>query len=303
METSKILVLLFKAEHMHHKNLEAILQYDKIEFEHINDITKISLIKKYKAIYSPIYPIDINTLPPNLQTNTKYIFGPHFSVFPQKEQLELIINENTIYIQPSEWANNIWKYHQELPNNIKIKTLPFCVNTTRFFPIKPIETRTEIFVYYKNREPAEINYILNYFITKNKPIKLFHYRNGYNENDYINTLQNAKYGIWVDAHESQGFALEEALSCDVPLLIWNIKSLNQEYGSNYPNLVASTIPYWDTNCGETFYEKEEFIHKLKTIEQNINNYKPREFILNNLSMEICQRKFIELIGGNQMFPH
>ena len=55
------------------------------------------------------------------------------------------------------------------------------------------------------------------------------YINKYNETDYINYLKECKYGIWVDAHESQGFALEEALSLDVPLLVWNIKSLNQEY--------------------------------------------------------------------------
>lgn len=292
---SRYRVLLFNVDKMHHKNLESLLQYNKFKYEHVNDITKISSTETYDAIYSPTCPIEIKKLPPNLQHNVKYIFGPHFSVFPQREQLTPIIHPNTIYIQPSIWAVNVWKNHPELPSGINIQPIPFSVNTKKFQPIKPIKERNEIFVYYKNREPDEINYILTHFTNKNQPVKLFHYKMGYNENDYLNTLQNAKYGVWVGAHESQGFALEEALSCDVPLLVWNIETLNQEYGSNYPPFIASTIPYWNNTCGEVFYEKEEFINKLKTLEEKIEEYKPREFILNNLSMEICQNHFIQLI--------
>ena len=49
-------------------------------------------------------------------------------------------------------------------------------------------------------------------------------------------MQKAKYGIILDAHESQGFAIEEALSCNVPLLVWNTKFMSQEYGSRYENI-------------------------------------------------------------------
>ena len=55
---------------------------------------------------------------------------------------------------------------------------------------------------------------------------------------FFNYLQNSKYGIWLDAHESQGFALQEALSCNVPLLVWNISSMNQEYNSTYNNKIT-----------------------------------------------------------------
>ena len=295
MENNKTKILLFNIKNMHHKNLESLLQYNKIIFEHIDDISKINNQEFYDAIYSPIQALDIKTLPTNLKSNTKYIFGPHFSVFPNKEQLLPIINENTIYIQPSIWACNVWKNDKNFPNGINIQPIPFCINVTKFKPIKEISERNEIFVYYKNREPDEINYILNHFIKENQPIKLFNYKKGYNENEYIEILNNAKYGIWVGAHESQGFALEEALSCDVPLLVWNVKTLNQEYGSNYPNYNATTIPYWDKTCGEVFYEKNEFIDKLNLLKNNITTYKPREFILNNLSIEKCQNQFLKLI--------
>jgi hypothetical protein len=283
-------IILYNAHNMHHKNLDALTRFDEnIIFEHIQDFNDRKIKDKtFDAIYSPNGPFNINELPNHLKTtNIKYIFGPHFSVFPQIEQINPIIHNNSIYIQPSDWAKNVW---QNIP--IKTQTLPFCVNVNKF---KPIETTKQtIFIYYKNREPTDLNFILKHF--ENQPITVFNYHERYNEEHYLNTLQHAKFGIWVGAHESQGFALEEALSCNVPLLVWNIKSMNQEYRSNYPPIPATTIPYWDETCGEVFYEKNEFIETLHKLECNLNNYKPREYILKTLSPPICQQRFVQLLN-------
>jgi hypothetical protein len=74
------------------------------------------------------------------------------------------------------------------------------------------------------------------------PYKIFNYLQRYNEAEYLTYLQSCKYGIWIDAHESQGFALEEALSCNVPLLVWNVSSLNREENSDYPDVPATPSP-------------------------------------------------------------
>jgi hypothetical protein len=73
--------------------------------------------------------------------------------------------------------------------------------------------------------------------------------------------------------------------------------MNQEYRSKYLPIPATTIPYWDETCGETFYEKHEFLQTLQKFENNLNHYKPRDFILNNLSPSVCQELFINLIDS------
>ena len=108
-------------------------------------------------------------------------------------------------------------------------------------------------------------------------------------------LQNAKYAIWVDAHESQGFAIQEALSCNVPLLVWNTKTMNQEYGSKYSNIHCTTIPYWDQRCGEFFYNINELDETFNLFISKLEIYKPREYILEELSVEKCSERFLELI--------
>ena len=155
--------------------------------------------------------------------------------------------------------------------------------------------KTDVFIYYKSRHPNELTYLKSFLNYKNISYTLFDYTKKYIENDYINTLNKSKYGIWLGRHESQGFALEEALSYNVPLLIWDAKSMNQEYGYNYADIPATVIPYWDERCGEYFYNNTELEKTFDLFISKLETYKPREYILENLSVEKCSEIFLELL--------
>lgn len=282
--------ILFLNTYMHHKNLESLLKYNH-SFDVVNHSNLDSInLSKYDVIYSPSTPIDVKKY-----TNKKFIFGPHFSVFPEKHQMNIIRGNNLIYIQPSDWARDVWR-NNPICHGIRIETLPFCVNTDKFNESKPITTRNEVFIYYKSRHPLELNILHNFMTSNNIPYKLFSYNTRYLEQDYLNCLKNAKYGIWFGRHESQGFALEEALSCNVPLLVWNTTSMKQEYPSNYPDIPATTIPYWDERCGEYFYLPEELPAAFNKFIQKVETYKPREYILENLTTEKCNQLLDDIIS-------
>jgi glycosyltransferase involved in cell wall biosynthesis len=246
-------------------------------------------LSEFDAVYSPCQPIDVSRYP-----NTKFIFGPHFSVFPNTNQMNTIKGKNSIYIQPSDWVVDLWKSFPYC-NDINIKLFAFGVHTDKFNEINSINYRSKVFVYFKRRRPDEIDALLSFLKSKNIEIEIFDYEKKYSEEKYLNYLQNSKYGIWLDAHESQGFALEEALSCNVPLLVWNVSSMNQEYRSSYNNIPATTIPYWDARCGEYFYNVDELEETFNKFLSKIDTYKPREFILENLSMKICEQKLVDII--------
>jgi hypothetical protein len=279
---------------MHIKNDHALKSYKNINLYVTNNIEILNIIdlKQFDCVYSPCFPIDVSKYP-----NTKFLFGPHFSVFPEKHQMDIIRSNNVIYIHPSEWAAKVWEYHP-FCKNIKVLPLPFGVDTDKFSVSQQLDNRENIFIYFKDRNPEELNYLCNYLNDKNLKYIVFSYKNRYNEQDYINYLQNSKYGIWLGRHESQGFALEEALSCNVPLLVWNVTSMNQEYKSNYSDISATTIPYWDERCGEFFYKKEELNDSFILFESKLDIYKPREYILENLTIDKCEEKLINLIKNN-----
>jgi hypothetical protein len=275
----------------HPKNLNAFKNYNiTIHAVHISNFDKVFL-NDYDVVFSPSDPIDVRKYP-----DTKFIFGPHFSVFPEERQMKMIEGKNTVYIQPSEWAKNVWENYSYC-KKITIKSLPFGVDTNRFHEIRPITDRNTVFIYFKRRMPSELNTVYNFLLSKGYNPVVFDYVKKYSEDSYLNCLQNSKFGFWLDAHESQGFALQEALSCNVPLLVWNVSFLNQEYGSSYPKVFATSIPYWSESCGECFTDITEIDQKFNHLIKNLPAYKPRDFILENLSIEKCSSKFIDLVNG------
>ena len=282
--------LLLLDRDFHHKNRAALYAYKNINitpFYSAEELDHIDL-SKYDAVYSPTYPIDVSKYP-----STRFLFGPHFSVFPE-ENLRWIKGQNTTYIQPSIWAADVWRPHK-LCRDLDIRPVPFGVDTDRFTEQKPISERTEVFVYYKTRGPDDLMFIKDKLRELNIQYTLISYDYRYPETEYINILQNAKYGIWVGRHESQGFALEEALSCNVPLLVWDVLSMNQENGPNYDDIPATAIPYWDSRCGEVFYSRAHFGHKYELFMAKLRTFKPREYILAKLTMEKCEEAFLQLI--------
>jgi glycosyltransferase involved in cell wall biosynthesis len=276
---------------LHHKNMNAIQKYSNIHFTTVNSIEECNDLSLYDGVFSPSTIIDVSKYP-----NTKFIFGPHFSVIPN-DFINTINGPNTIYIQPSQWVIDFWKLYP-ICDQFNIQCLPFGVDTERFLPSScgiDNNEKSKVFIYFKGRKPQELQFLVDYLNTNNIEFRIFNYRQRYNEQEYIDYLQSCKYGIWLDAHESQGFALEEALSCNVPLLVWNVSTLNQEDGYTYPDYKATSIPYWDASCGEVFYNDHEFESTFQLFLSKLDVYHPRKYILENLSIDVCEKQFIELL--------
>jgi glycosyltransferase involved in cell wall biosynthesis len=282
--------LLLLDRDFHHKNRAALYAYKSIHitpFYWPDELSRFNL-SEYDAVYSPTYPIDVSKYP-----NTRFIFGPHFSVFPE-QNLQSSKGPKSVYIQPSKWAADVWSV-SPLCKDIDIKPVPFGVDTDRFIETIPLEHRNQVFVYYKTRNPIDLQFILDKLQEIGVTYTLFSYDNRYNEVEYVECLRNAKYGIWIGRHESQGFALEEALSCNVPLLVWDVLSMNQEHGPNYDDIPGTVVPYWDSRCGEIFYKREHFDYTYRVFLSKLDHFKPREYVLSKLTIEKCEQQFINLI--------
>jgi hypothetical protein len=284
----KILII----DEMHFKNkigMLLLLEYLKLEYKFCRYNEVITYIKDYDIIHFHHTPFDTSLFP-----SKKFIFGSAFSVFPNNKLLSINnIHNNSIYIQPSIWAAETWR-NFDVEKFIPIKVFPFSVEVDKFCPIQHSQ-KNEVFIYFKSRKPEEVEYVKQFLNYKNVTYKIFDYIKKYNEEDYLKCLQNAKYGIIIGRHESQGFAIEEALSCNVPLLIWEVKYMSQEYGYNYPDIPATVIPYWDERCGEFFYTAEEFETTYNKFITKLETYNPRQYIMDTLSPQKCGKRFIELL--------
>ena len=285
--------ILFIQRGMHPKNANALMKYNKnitcVLVNHPADLEKMDL-SAFDVVYSPCFPIDIKKY-----STTKFLFGPHFSVFPNENDMKMIEGSNAIYVQPSEWVKTLWMGFR-ICKNIRLESMPFGVDTDKFSSCKDRSQRKNVFIYYKRRRPEELDFVLTFLKSHGFDAKVFNYLTKYPEEEYLAYLQESQFAIWLSAHESQGFALEEALSCDVPLLVWNVSSMSQEYSSGYESSPATSIPYWDQRCGEYFTDSSQLSNIFNQFIHNLLHYQPREFVLDHLSIQKCEQYFVDIVN-------
>ena len=71
--------------------------------------------------------------------------------------------------------------------------------------------------------------------------------------------------------------------------------MNEEYGYFYDDIPATSIPYWDKRCGEFFTDITKMDEIFNLFLSKLETYQPRQYILENLSIEKCEQKLIDLI--------
>jgi glycosyltransferase involved in cell wall biosynthesis len=283
----------------HKKNFEGIQLMCKslnIEFEFTHDKERLK-INNYEILYCISDFIDYKIIPERI----KIIYGPQFWVIPKppivgKFQKEL--QDRCVFNSLSKWVEI---YYLELSSEfiMPISQFPFAVNIEKFSPIE-INKEYDCIVYIKRKLNKIVNFALEILNKKNLKYKIFRY-GSYNEDDYLNSLRKSKFMLTLDAHESQGFALQEAMSTGVPLLVIDAISLYDEtddgINSTYKylkpkELKATSVPYWSDECGIKIKNENDLEESLDLMLVNYKNYKPREFIKKELSPDICMKRIL-----------
>jgi len=283
---------------IHEKNKHGIkLMCDSIKADFIVSNKEDIIFNEWDIVFIPSDIID-----PNYFLNTKnIIYGPHCFLFPTPPWLKNTYQfpPHCKYILPSKWTESYVEETGGLCLPIIIN--PFAVEVEKF---KPIITNKyfECLLYFKHRCPEDIEFVENILQEKKITYKKFIYGK-YKEEDYIKALNECHYGVWVTSTESQGFALQECLSMNVPILVWNATSLFDEHTLEgiqvYKDrigqyeLKGTTIPYWDERCGISFIKKEEFVPSLEIMRSSYTKFHPRDFVLENLSPKVCMERLLE----------
>ena len=190
---------------------------------------------------------------------------------------------------------------------VQYECIPFPVNTEKFKPA--LQKKQRFFVYFKNRHTNDLNVLLSIIsqnIIFNNEHRIFIYGH-YNEEDYLNYISEAEFGIWVGCHESQGFALEEALSCDCPLFVYDIKSMKDEcmndniypWGHQQDDYSATSASYFDETCGIVVNEVEDIPKQFDVFYNRLSLYRPREYVLNHLTVSHFNEKVQSLFPNNK----
>lgn len=119
----------------------------------------------------------------------------------------------------------------------------------------------------------------------------------YTHSELKEKLANSKAVSFLCEHESQGQAYQQILATGTPILAWDRGGYWQD-PYYYPEKVkyqpVSSVPYWDERCGVKFTSAEQFSEKLVFFLNNLNEFRPRDYIMENLTLEICAQKYVDI---------
>jgi len=296
---NKLILLQYPSE-CHHKNKISV----------IRGCEKLGILYKSTDNIQDVYNgnCDILWLPmtyvsyDKIPKHVKIIYGPQFFVFSDGHEIcgtpDLSLIGRCFFNTLSAWNKN----RMEIDSTyiVPMKSYPFGINTDKFCPHTYNTNKIhDILIYYKFRQESDLNEVVKIIQDLNLSYNIIRY-GSYHENDYLSLLRNSKMIVWVGGHESQGFALQEALACNIPILVWSVTSMKQEclYGRyTYINdmthcMTAETATSFDETCGIVCYELCDIKDNIIRIINNLEEYHPREFIMNNLQEDMCLKRML-----------
>ncbi|MDX2215594.1 MAG: glycosyltransferase [Oculatellaceae cyanobacterium bins.114] len=200
-------------------------------------------------------------------------------------------------VVPGEWVRQLWQPYW----GDRIKAWPVGIDTDLWTP-NP-EKEIDILVYDKVRwcrDKYESELITPiHFRLQQLGLKVVTLRYGaYEEAEFHTLLQKSRAMIFLCEHETQGIAYQQALSCNVPILVWDRGGFWQD-PMYFPERVqfagVSSVPYWDDRCGLKFATVEEFAEQLDAFLDRQSGFVPRDYVLENLTLEKSAQQYVDLV--------
>jgi glycosyltransferase involved in cell wall biosynthesis len=228
--------------------------------------------------------------------------------FPYPEELPHLCKEYNIkkYLQHSSWVLEFVKSSNVYDSEI-FEVWPAGIDTFEWKPVgnaakKPIDVLIYNKLYWDEgageRELTEP--IRNFLHDNNYSFSEIVYGK-YSKEGYHDKLSQAKAMLFLSAHESQGLAYQECLSSGVPVI-----ALDQGYWLdpirfkyNKPFVRATSVPFFDERCGVTFSNVSEFPQTFRLFFEDClsGKFDPREFILENLSIEKSTERMLDIYNS------
>jgi hypothetical protein len=215
------------------------------------------------------------------------VIGPNICTLPIDDYQVMSQNYKKMIV-PCEWVKDL--YLKWLPED-KLFVWPVGINTDTFYDMSGEEKEIDCLIYFKRRNESELQLVIDFLNQNNQSYEVIRY-GSYSEEHFINTLKKSKYGIVIDKCESQGIAIEEMMSTNLPLLVWDT-IIWDDRGEEFA-VPATSVPYWDDSCGVKIDNADDLREKFNFFMDNLKSFNPRTYILNNLALDESAKKIINV---------
>jgi hypothetical protein len=187
----------------------------------------------------------------------------------------------------------------------KVRSWPVGIDTDLWLPA-PGDRSIDVLLYDKVRwdhdayDTELIQPVRRALAGKGLAVQEFRY-GAYREEAFREALRRSRAMVFLCEHETQGLAYQQALSSGVPILAWDRRGPWRD-PSYYPHKVVfepvTSVPYFDERCGLRFSGAGDFAAALDGFWEGVcgGAYAPREYILENLTLEAGARAYLAHVG-------
>jgi len=288
----------------HHKNVEAIrnmMIYNKVEYVCCNDLSRLDESFDVAMCFTVFFP------PHMFPANCKVIYGPQFFTFPTDKAHNIYKYtydpDRFFYNTLSKWNLSV---HKELGSSLTLRfaDIPMGLTMDSLIEVPPLVDRKKIMVYFKHRHPSALNAVRQFLNANHVDYYLIEY-GSYKDADFKDKLKNSRFVVWIGSHESQGFAFQETQASNVPILLWDVTSMRDEFVGRWPygtpsgsadDLAATTANCWSDECGIRFFKEEELPDAFIRMNNNLAEFTPRKYIGDKLSLTAAYNHLLKTIG-------
>lgn len=255
-----------------------------------------------KKVYENSYILQFDKFGQNIlnkllndNNNSFILVGPLFSI-KEERLLNKIINENKNVkkLVASEIAK---KNTVEMDKNFDLSKCVVCPSgvvqkkeVAKSLEIKNRNNRC--LVYYKKRPKEHLDKIISILSEHGIEFDLFEYGK-YDNHQLKKIAKQNKFGIILSRPETQGFGIQELMSCNLPLFVWD---QNINYYENF-EISGTTVSTWGNNCGVVESNEKKLNISFNKFLDEIDRYNPAELVLEKLTFEKfrenLQRLFLE----------
>lgn len=218
------------------------------------------------------------------------LIGPEIMVLPNEHPNLWAKYKN--WVQPAQWVINYMHQFKEI-NGCNLWTWPVGIDTDKFHVERGEDFAYDCFVYYKNvtkqTELDKLDAVIKYLEQSGMKFIVLKYGE-YDEAQKKMAAINCRFGIYLAGTESQGIALMEFLSMDVPMYV--LDEVQFKYsGFTYSDNTVSSAPYFDVDCGIKIRG-----FNLSYIPQMLKRkFTPREWILNHHTLQDGAKRYVEIL--------
>lgn len=221
---------------------------------------------------------------------TTLVAGPNLVVFPTDYGGIICEDEIDIVLTASKWVSNYWI---EMVPSLKKKIVEWPIGVDTDF-WEPIENRIRPFILiYDKRglycpflwppieEESVIFNRLIFLLEEKKEPHLHIAYSTFSQMTYKEMLQQSKAVIFLSRSETQGNAMFEAWSMDVPTLIWN----PGKFKVQGETISTSSCPYLEEKLGSSFRNADDLEQSLNEFLENLEKFTPRKIAIEKYNLK------------------